>query len=113
MARHGLPESSPLSVLLAHQTLEAEETVKVHLSQLKKDEAAVQEARRALEKEKSVYIRELRRIQHEDRSRFCRHPVLHGRYLLIRYVHQPFILTTWRTLGAASSGLDQWTCGSG
>jgi len=55
----------------------------MHLAQLKKDEAAVQELRRTLEKEKSVYIRELRRIQHEDRSRFSRHPVMNGRYLLL------------------------------
>lgn len=37
--------------------VEAEETVKMHLAQLKKDEATIAEAKRELEKEKHVHIR--------------------------------------------------------
>eukprot|EP00906_Rhabdomonas_costata_P012925 RCo018570 len=65
---------------------EEEEMLQLHLSNLKKEEAALQAELEALEGRKMVFIRDVRRLRGEDQSKFSRSPVLHNRYVLERMV---------------------------
>jgi hypothetical protein len=68
--------------------VEAEETVKMHLAQLKKDEATIAEAKRELEKEKHVHIR----YAHLNLPLKLTHsPIVlgHGRHLLLSSLLHP------------------------
>jgi tousled-like kinase len=59
------------------------EVLRAHLDQLKRDETALAEEKRLLDSEKAVHIKELKRCQCEERSRFFHHlPTLNQRYLL-------------------------------
>jgi len=53
------------------------------LQQLKKDEADLQYERDKLHRERSLHIREMKRIQHEDVSKYKSNIELNGRYLLL------------------------------
>ena len=62
--------------------LAEEETISVQLAMLKKKEAKLADKKSALNVEKIMYIRGLKRIRDEDNSRFNKRPVLNNRYLL-------------------------------
>ena len=64
--------------------VERQESVKEALGQLKDKELRISEDRKKLESEKKLHVREIKRIQSEDQSRFNKHPVLHNRYLLMK-----------------------------
>ena len=64
--------------------VERQESVKEALGQLKDKEIRISEDRKKLESEKKLHVREIKRIQSEDQSRFNKHPVLHNRYLLMK-----------------------------
>ena len=64
--------------------VERQESVKEALGQLKDKEIGISVERKNLESEKKLHVREIKRIQNEDQSRFNKHPVLHNRYLLMR-----------------------------
>jgi tousled-like kinase len=63
---------------------EMEEIYKLRLSALKKEEATLNNERDRLQIEKSIQIREIKRIRDQERSRFNNMPVLKDRYLLIK-----------------------------
>ncbi len=56
------------------------ESLKAHVDQLKKDEAALVEEKRLLDAEKAAHQKELKRCYNEDQSRFQKElPFLHNR----------------------------------
>ena len=60
-----------------------EEIFKVRLSAIRRDEDALRNEGHRLEAEKIAHIRELKRLRDEEASRFCDHPILVNRYLLL------------------------------
>ena len=62
--------------------LAEEETINVKLALLKKRESRLEEKKAALNVEKIMHIRGLKRIRDEDNSRFNKRPILNDRYLL-------------------------------
>lgn len=63
--------------------MEQEELLKLKLAYLKKQETDLQTERERLLLEKSLHIRELKRITDEDHSKFNTSPLLRERYLLM------------------------------
>ena len=73
------------SVYSSFELAEQEEIYKLRLAALKKDEAFILAEKEKLEIEKSLHIKEIKRIREEDRSRFNNFPILNnGRYLLMK-----------------------------
>ena len=65
------------------EIMEQEELLKLKLAYLKKQETDMQTERERLLLEKSLHIRELKRITDEDHSKFNTSPLLRDRYLLM------------------------------
>lgn len=76
-ARPGSPVLSPM------EYHEREEILKLRALGLKKEETDVQTELEKLDRERMLHIRELKRIQNEDSSKFKDHPTLNKRYLLL------------------------------
>jgi tousled-like kinase len=64
------------------ELIEAEETVRVQMLNIKKEELAMVDEKHRLAAEKVKHVRSLKRIRDEDNSRFNLHPTLNNRYLL-------------------------------
>ncbi|XP_039271234.2 serine/threonine-protein kinase tousled-like 1-B [Styela clava] len=62
---------------------ERDEVLRLRLNAVRRDETDLQFELERLERERSLHIRELKRILNEDNSRFNDHPILHNRYLLL------------------------------
>ncbi|XP_048579871.1 serine/threonine-protein kinase tousled-like 2 isoform X2 [Nematostella vectensis] len=74
----------PLSpVLSPMEYYEKEEILKLRAAALKKEETELQLELDKLDRERSLHIREIKRLQHEDNSRFKNHPKLNNQYLLL------------------------------
>lgn len=62
---------------------EEDEVLKWRLAALKREEADLLTAQESLERERDLHIREMRRQQQENQSRFNGFPILSSRYLLL------------------------------
>jgi hypothetical protein len=83
------------------ELLNADETVKLHMAHLKREEALLAEERKRLEAEKAEQIRIWRRVTLEDRSRFCRQPLLGQRYLITTLLGKGGFSEVWRAFDLA------------
>ncbi|XP_065840277.1 serine/threonine-protein kinase tousled-like 2 [Oscarella lobularis] len=75
--------SAPVSLPL-DEYFEQDEILKLRVQALKKEETDVQVELESLERERTLHIKELKRIASEDQSRFKGNQVLHGRYFLLK-----------------------------
>lgn len=60
-----------------------DEILKLRQIALKKEDMEVTSELEKLERERNLHIREMKRIQNEDSSRFKDNPILNDRYLLL------------------------------
>jgi len=67
----------------SYSTHELSNILKINLDSLKKKSCELSEAWERLDRDKLLHIREIKRIQREDSSRFNNFPVLKERYLLL------------------------------
>ncbi|KAI6222938.1 BMA-TLK-1, isoform e [Aphelenchoides fujianensis] len=65
----------------ATEVYKREEINKIRKEQLKREEAEVQAEKDRLEREKNLHIREMKRMQYEEQSRFRNFDLLHNRYV--------------------------------
>ncbi|XP_065896668.1 serine/threonine-protein kinase tousled-like 2 isoform X2 [Dysidea avara] len=89
--RHNVPHDlditgsarSPQAPLTHEEYQEREEVLKLRAGALKKKDVELSMEMEKLERERNLHIRELKRIQAEDKSRFNDNIKLHERYLLL------------------------------
>lgn len=74
------PIDKPLTV---SEYYEQDEIMKLRQAALKKEDVDLSTDLEKLEQERNIHIRELKRINSEDASRFNNHPILNERYLLL------------------------------
>lgn len=73
----------PRDALTMQEYYEAEEILRIRQNALRKDDAEMAMEMEKLERERNLHIRELKRINNEDQSRYNTHIVLNDRYLLL------------------------------
>jgi tousled-like kinase len=78
------------------ELIEAEETVRVQMLNIKKEELALMEEKTRLATEKVKHVRSLKRIRDEDNSRFNMHPTLNNRYLLRQMLGKGGFSEVWK-----------------
>ena len=99
------PEGSKSGDELEVEQLEAmgaEEALKLQLSQLRKREVALAEEARRVSVEKLAFIRDVKRLNHEEASRFINRPVLNNRYLLRCLLGKGGFSEVWRAYDLVS-----------
>lgn len=69
--------------LTTQECMEQEEIFKLRRDHLKKEEIELLAEKDRLERERNLHIRELKRVQYEEASRFKDHELLNSRYLLL------------------------------
>ncbi|EDV27194.1 uncharacterized protein TRIADDRAFT_23353 [Trichoplax adhaerens] len=78
--------SSEHDHLTTDEFYEMEEILKLRAAAIRKREADVLAELEKLERERTLHIRELKRIHNEDQSRFKDYPILSERYLLLHLI---------------------------
>lgn len=76
--------SAPIGSLRLNEYHEQDEILRLRSAGLKKEEQELQTELEKLERLRNIHIREIKRINSEDHSRFNHHPMLNDRYLLLQ-----------------------------
>lgn len=82
----GFQRPLPLNCLSSVEYHEYEEILRLRTNAIKKEEQELQQELEKLERERNMHIRELKRVNNEDQSRYNNHPILNGRYLLLTLI---------------------------
>uniref|UniRef100_A0AAF5PPP5 Protein kinase domain-containing protein n=2 Tax=Wuchereria bancrofti TaxID=6293 RepID=A0AAF5PPP5_WUCBA len=82
--------------LTLQEYLEQEEIYRLRKEHLKKEEAELIAERDRLERERNLHIRELKRVQYEESSRYKDHELLNRRYLLLSLLGKGGFSEVWR-----------------
>lgn len=75
--------TAPVGNLKWNEYHEQDEILRLRAAALKKEEQESQTELEKLERSRNIHIREIKRINSEDHSRFNHHPTLNDRYLLL------------------------------
>uniref|UniRef100_A0A915BUT1 Protein kinase domain-containing protein n=1 Tax=Parascaris univalens TaxID=6257 RepID=A0A915BUT1_PARUN len=90
-ARPELPKELSLQ-----EYMEQDEIYRLRREHLKKEEAELIAERDRLERERNLHIRELKRVQYEEASRYKDHELLNKRYLLLSLLGKGGFSEVWR-----------------
>ncbi|KRZ80404.1 Serine/threonine-protein kinase tousled-like 1, partial [Trichinella papuae] len=92
----GFTRPELLSQLSAQEYYEQEEILRLRKEQLKKEEAELGTEQDRLERERNLHMRELKRIQNEDQSRYKDHECLkNNRYVLLSLLGKGGFSEVW------------------
>ncbi|VDP14284.1 unnamed protein product [Soboliphyme baturini] len=92
----GFAKPEPVREMSAQEYYEQEEIYRLRKEQLKKEEAELQGELDRLDRERNLHIRELKRVQNEDQSRYKDHVTLNNRFLLLSLLGKGGFSEVWR-----------------
>lgn len=92
----GFLRPEPPKEMTAQEFMEQEEIYRLRKEHLKREEADLQAEKDRLERERNIHIREMKRVQYEENSRFKDHELLNNRYLLLSLLGKGGFSEVWR-----------------
>uniref|UniRef100_A0A915EVB0 Protein kinase domain-containing protein n=1 Tax=Ditylenchus dipsaci TaxID=166011 RepID=A0A915EVB0_9BILA len=92
----GFLRPEPPKEMTAQEFMEQEEIYRLRKEHLKREESDLQAERDRLERERNIHIREMKRVQYEEQSRFKDHELLNNRYLLLALLGKGGFSEVWR-----------------